>query len=145
MTRVRADRVPHLTEDQAMPEVARWVRSGEPISDAAALAIASWWQGPTGYAGHLATLAGSQAVDLDELRWAIRRTLAEDARSVLDRQPLAALRAWAEGKTSTSPVCVYCGAPLSRSIADRRKWSHFLQEDWSSEHHAVAADGRQPS
>jgi len=132
---------PHLTSEEAAPELARWQERGEPISDAAAAAVASWWQAPAGTGLAFAALASGRPLRQDDLREAVRaELLTEDDPE--NRRDLAALRAWAEAKHWAGPICRTCGARLVGSIASRDGWSHADPEDFSGEHSGEPADRR---
>lgn len=84
----------HLTSDEAYAEVA----SGEPIGDAAAATIASWWQSPGTIGRHLATLASGLPVDavalVDDITATYREANETASLPQRDADALEALTQW---------------------------------------------------
>jgi hypothetical protein len=79
--------------------------TGDPLPDGAALAIASWWQAPTGVGSVLAAFASGAEVEADELYDDVEATVATHGivglanasdEERMDAAALHALRDWAE-------------------------------------------------
>lgn len=87
---VRAERVDHATSDEVNAR-----RAGEVLSDAQALAIASYWQSSGTVGSVLAELASTRQADLASLLSDIAGTVRTERPSGGDLRQLLDLYAWA--------------------------------------------------
>lgn len=99
MSTVRATTTTHAGSAQVHTELSDATALHLPtdLSDSAALAIASWWQGPTGSAATFATFASTGTADADDLLAAIADARVIASRDTFVAEELAeldALEAW---------------------------------------------------
>lgn len=95
------------TGAQVAEEIGEILEGHEPrdISDSSALAIASWWMGPRGYAAVLAQFATTGSADAAELLDAISDTRADAMDDLQALAELDHLEAWVIGRADTSDEC----------------------------------------
>jgi hypothetical protein len=103
MAMIITNRPEHLLSEWVTPQVTAWVHhDGAVISDAAALTIASWWQGPDPRGMVFAQLSTTGRVHQDEIL-AAANVERGNATSGKDDEALCALIGWAEA------MCKLCG------------------------------------
>lgn len=95
MSTYRVTYTPHATCSQVREQI----ESGEGIDNAAALAIASWWQASAGDGYPFAILASTGTVVANDLRDSIRSALLE-ASDDESREELDALSSWLDAVTA---------------------------------------------
>lgn len=86
--------VPHATSR----EVFALLNEDQPLTDAAALAVASWYQSARGYGYTFAMLASTGTVITNDLRDSIRHELAETNDDAGQVREITALAEWLEAK-----------------------------------------------
>jgi hypothetical protein len=99
-----ADTREHAREGTVRNAVREAWPTREPISDACALTIASWWQSPGSVGAAMATLASTGSVDctalLDDIGATMRTQPTAGIRNRQDFDALIALQTWAVAKAS---------------------------------------------
>lgn len=115
--RITTDRPRHLYSAETLDEIRAASAAGREISDAAALTVASWWQGPSFPGRAFAELSTTGSVDVDELCREVGATYPETlALPAVDRLALDMLSTWALNHPSGSDAdggCAVCGEPYA--------------------------------